>query len=130
MCDTLLIGTGRDLQAYDVIDNASLFCREIPDGVGSLMVGILGGHSKPLVFVGGNLSITGLNASGKEQFWTVSNEFVSAMAFCDVDNDGQMELLAGSHSNDIHIFKDEVRLGPLILFQPIHCRFTLVFTSP
>jgi len=108
--DALLIGSARDLQAYDVATNADLFRRDVPDGVGALLVGSLGGHP-PLALIGGNLSITGLNSAGREFFWTVSNEFVSALALCDADGDGESELLAGSHSHDIHVFKGEALVG-------------------
>lgn len=63
--------------------------------------------------MGGNLSITGLDASGREQFWTVSNEFVSALAFCDATGEGQRNLLAGALSCDIHVFQDEAMVEEL-----------------
>jgi hypothetical protein len=104
--DLLFIGTGQSVQAYDVHDNADVFNKECLDGVGCLLVGVCGNSRQPLLFVGSALSITGLNLSGTEVFWTVSNDQVSALALADVDCDGDKELLAGALSCDIHVFKE------------------------
>lgn len=39
--------------------------------------------------------LQGFGADGSEKFWTVTGDNVSAMAFCDVDQDGRNELLVG-----------------------------------
>lgn len=63
-----------------------------------------------MALVGGNCSIQGFDASGAEVYWTVTGDNVSTMTFCDVDEDGELELLVGSDDFEIRIFRnDEVR---------------------
>lgn len=61
---------------------------QVPDGVSSIIVGKVGAGDAPLALTGGNCSIQGYDADGKDRFWTVTGDRVSAMAFCDVDSDG------------------------------------------
>ena len=61
----------------------------------------------PLALVGGNCSIQGFDHDGGESFWTVTGDNVSAMAFCDVDGDGELELLVGSDDFEIRVFRNE-----------------------
>ncbi|KXZ53986.1 hypothetical protein GPECTOR_5g1 [Gonium pectorale] len=49
----------------------------------------------------------GYSSDGSEKFWTVTGDNVSAMAFCDVDQDGRNELLVGSDDFDVRIFVGE-----------------------
>ena len=42
--------------------------------------------------VGGNCSVQGFDAEGTEVFWTVTGDNVSAIAFCDVNEDGNKEV--------------------------------------
>ena len=37
----------------------------------------------------------------------MTGDNVSAMAFCDVDGDGQLELLVGSEDYEIRVFRNE-----------------------
>ena len=37
----------------------------------------------------------------------MTGDNVSAMAFCDVDEDGQLELLVGSEDYEIRVFRNE-----------------------
>lgn len=104
--DLLFIGFGRNIQAYDVHNNCDVFHRECQHEVECLVVGKERTHDGPLLFVGSLMSVTGLDIHGKEAYWTVCNDVVSALAFEDVDYDGQLELLTGSRSCDIHVFKE------------------------
>ena len=63
-----------------------------------------------LAIVGGNCSIQGFDHTGEELFWTVTGDNVSALTFCDVDEDGQNELLVGSEDYEIRVFQNEVTL--------------------
>lgn len=38
----------------------------------------------------------GFNGEGAEKFWTVTGDNVSAMALCDVDGDGRLELIVSA----------------------------------
>lgn len=104
--DILLVGTHTNLLAYDVEGNSDIFYKDVPDGVNSLAVGTVPGVDAPLAMVGGNCSILGFDAEGEEQFWTVTGDLVSALAFRD-SGDGQQQLLVGSHDFDIRIFQNE-----------------------
>lgn len=105
--DYLFVGAQTTLLAYDVRDNRDAFFKDTPDGVNAIAVGRLGERDEPLVYVGGNCSILGYDARGEEAFWTVTGDNVSAMAFCDVEEDGQLELLVGSDDFEIRVFRDE-----------------------
>ncbi|GLC47294.1 Bardet-Biedl syndrome 2 protein [Pleodorina starrii] len=105
--DVLLVGTPSNLQCYDVDLNRDLFYKDVQDGVNVCLVGPFGSGDSPLALVGGNCSIQGFSADGHEKFWTVTGDNVSAMAFCDVDQDGRNELLVGSDDFDVRIFCGE-----------------------
>mmetsp|Transcript_15490 Transcript_15490/g.48734 ORF Transcript_15490/g.48734 Transcript_15490/m.48734 type:complete len:728 (+) Transcript_15490:185-2368(+) len=105
--DMLMVGTMTDLLAYDVDENSDVFFKEVPDGVSAMIFGRMGSVDAPLAIVGGNCSIQGFDVKGEEQFWTVAGDNVSAMAFCDIDNDGINELLVGSEDFEIRIFQND-----------------------
>lgn len=103
--DLLFIGTGQTVQAYDVHQNSDVFFRDVPEGVGCLMVGTCNEEMLPLLYVGSSLCVFGLDSVGKEQMWTVSNDDVAVLASGDADGDGKHEILAGTSSGDILVFK-------------------------
>uniref|UniRef100_A0A7S0L2Q7 Bardet-Biedl syndrome 2 protein homolog n=1 Tax=Coccolithus braarudii TaxID=221442 RepID=A0A7S0L2Q7_9EUKA len=105
--ETLLVGAQTTLLAYDVLENRDLFFKDAPDGVNTVVVGVIGDLLEPLALVGGNCSIQGFDHEGNEAFWTVTGDNVSAMTFCDVDEDGQLELLVGSDDFEIRVFRNE-----------------------
>mmetsp|Transcript_21661 Transcript_21661/g.44275 ORF Transcript_21661/g.44275 Transcript_21661/m.44275 type:complete len:703 (+) Transcript_21661:114-2222(+) len=105
--DLLFVGAQTTLLAYDVQDNCDLFFKDTPDGANAILVGRLGDLETPLALVGGNCSIQGYDHEGSEEFWTVTGDNVSAMAFCDVDEDGALELLVGSEDYEIRVFRNE-----------------------
>jgi len=106
--DQLLVGAQTTLLAYDVLDNKDLYFKDAPDGVNAIVVGALSGLERgPLALVGGNCSIQGFDAGGNEAFWTVTGDNVSTMCFCDVDDDGDFELLVGSDDYEIRVFRNE-----------------------
>jgi Bardet-Biedl syndrome 2 protein len=104
--DVLMIGTQTNLMAYDVDKNSDIFYIDVPDGVNHMLFGRIG-ESEPMAIVGGNCSIQGFGPDGTEMFWTVTGDNVTSMAFCDVDEDGQHELLVGSEDYEIRIFQNE-----------------------
>lgn len=109
--DVLLIGTPNNLQCYDPHRNQDLFFKDVPDGVNALAVGKLGARTEPLAIVGGNCSVQGFQLDGQEAYWTVTGDNVSAMALCDINNDGCNELLVASDDFDIRVFADEDVIG-------------------
>lgn len=58
-----------------------------------MIFGKIASVPQPVVVVGGNCSIQGFDAAGAEVFWTVTGDNVSALAWCDVDEDGNKEVL-------------------------------------
>lgn len=104
--DVLLVGTQTNLLAYDVEQNSDIFYVDVPDGVNRMLFGKIG-DSVDMAIVGGNCSIQGFGHGGSELFWTVTGDNVTAMAFCDVDEDGKNELLVGSEDYEIRIFQNE-----------------------
>jgi len=105
--ELLLVGAQTTLLAYDVLENSDLFFKDAPDGVNAIVVGAFAGLETPLALVGGNCSIQGFDSTGNEAFWTVTGDNVSTMAFCDVDEDGELELLVGSDDFEIRVFRNE-----------------------
>ena len=105
--DLLFVGTQSNVLAYDVERNADVFFRDVQDGANALLLGKTSPSSSKILMVGGNCSILGFDASGKEVFWTVTGDSVSSMAFCDVDGDGVPELLVGSADFEIRSFRGE-----------------------
>ncbi|KAJ9523265.1 hypothetical protein QJQ45_024047 [Haematococcus lacustris] len=49
----------------------------------------------------------GYDSAGSEILWTVTGDNVSSMTLCDVDGDGQPELLVGSDDFDLRVFRNE-----------------------
>jgi hypothetical protein len=49
----------------------------------------------------------GFDARGTECFWTVTGDDVTALALCDVDEDGRPELVVGSADFEIRVFRGE-----------------------
>eukprot|EP00736_Rhodelphis_marinus_P008019 Rmarinus@m.8619 len=105
--DLLLIGTSTNLVAYDVEKNADIFFKDVPDGVNSMKIGKFAQMTHPHAIIGGNCSVQAFDHEGNEQFWTVTGDNVSAMALCDVNEDGKNELLVGSDDFEIRVFQNE-----------------------
>lgn len=53
------------------------------------------------------LELCDFSFDGSEIFWTVTGDNVTALAFCDVDEDGKNELLVGCEDYQIRIFQAE-----------------------
>ncbi|VDM94716.1 unnamed protein product, partial [Onchocerca ochengi] len=66
-----------------------------------------------IIFCGGNCAVWGLDIEGKDAFWTVTGDNVLSLCLSDVDNDGNNELVVGSESFDIRIFKNDLQLYEL-----------------
>ena len=60
----------------------------------------------------GRVRTQGFDMNGDEKFWTVTGDNVSALTFCDVDEDGEHELLVGSEDYEIRIFQVSTALVP------------------
>ncbi|KAL6760242.1 BBS2m [Haematococcus lacustris] len=105
--DVLLVGTPTTLQCYDVQQNKDLFFKDVTDGVNVVVVGTYGSAGQTLALVGGNCTIQGYDSAGSEILWTVTGDNVSSMTLCDVDGDGQPELLVGSDDFDLRVFRNE-----------------------
>lgn len=105
--DVLMVGTQTSLMVYDVEENADLFFKEVHDGVNVLTFGNLIGVEAPVCVVGGNCSIQAFDQEGTELFWTVTGDNVSALAFCDVNDDQRVELICGTEDFEIRAFQQE-----------------------
>ena len=94
------------MTAYNVERNSEIFFKEVSDGANAVAIGSVTSRGKPLAIIGGNCSILGFDDEGNEAFWTVTADNVSALTFCDFDNDGQLELIVGSDDYEIRVFKN------------------------
>eukprot|EP00933_Yihiella_yeosuensis_P017764 TRINITY_DN14789_c0_g1_i1.p1 TRINITY_DN14789_c0_g1~~TRINITY_DN14789_c0_g1_i1.p1 ORF type:complete len:719 (-),score=133.08 TRINITY_DN14789_c0_g1_i1:92-2248(-) len=128
--DVLMVGTQTSLMVYDVEENADLFFKEVHDGVNTIAYGFLPQIEQPVCVVGGNCSVQAFDWEGNELYWTVTGDNVSALAFCDVNDDSQPELLCGTEDFEIRAFKQEevikeiTETDVVIRIEPLHkCRF-------
>jgi Bardet-Biedl syndrome 2 protein len=99
--------------AYDVERNSDLFFRDVSDGANSLVVGRVASLPSPLIIVGGNCSVLGFNREGDESFWTVTGDNVTSLEICDIDSDGNPELIVGSEDFELRIFRHEELLNEI-----------------
>jgi Bardet-Biedl syndrome 2 protein len=95
------------LLAYDVEYNSDIFDYEVADGLNCLAFGKVPGVFDPLIVAGGNCSITGLDKTAEERFWTVTGDNAQALTFSDWDEDQEDELVVGSDDFAIRVFKGE-----------------------
>mmetsp|Transcript_47298 Transcript_47298/g.109459 ORF Transcript_47298/g.109459 Transcript_47298/m.109459 type:complete len:719 (+) Transcript_47298:144-2300(+) len=124
--DVLMVGTQTSLMVYDVEENADLFFKEVHDGVNVIAFGSIMTVNSPVCVVGGNCSIQAFDHEGTELFWTVTGDNVSALAFCDVNDDGVAELICGTEDFEMRIFhhedviKEITETDVVIRVEPIH----------
>jgi Bardet-Biedl syndrome 2 protein len=57
------------------------------------------------VYVGGNSSLTGLDATGTDVWWTSSGDSITALACADIDGDGRVEVLHGGADCDLRAYR-------------------------
>ncbi|KAK4885882.1 hypothetical protein RN001_002153 [Aquatica leii] len=105
--DVLIIGTPTHILAYHVHDNRDIFYRECQDGVKAITLGYFGEIKTPILFIGGNSSVHGLNNSGDEVFWTAVGDVVTSLALLDFYRNGLNELLLSSEDYTIRIYKGD-----------------------
>ncbi|KMQ98241.1 bardet-biedl syndrome 2 protein [Lasius niger] len=108
--DTLLIGTVSHVLAYHVEDNADVFYKEMSDGANCIIVAKVGWLPNQVAIVGGNCSVTVLDAQGTEIFWTVMGGVVTSLSVFDFDGDGENELLIGTTDFEIRVQKEDTML--------------------
>lgn len=108
--DTLLVGTITHVLAYHVEDNADVFYKEMSDGANCMIVAKVGWLPHHVVIVGGNCSVTILDAQGTEIFWMVMGGIVTSLAVIDFDGDGEYELLTGTTDYEIRVQKEDTML--------------------
>uniref|UniRef100_A0A0R3RVV6 Bardet-Biedl syndrome 2 protein homolog n=1 Tax=Elaeophora elaphi TaxID=1147741 RepID=A0A0R3RVV6_9BILA len=107
--DVIIVGTASGILIYDAYSNTTLVQRELIDGINCIQVGNFNTYDK-LIFCGGNCAIWGLDVEGKDAFWTVTGDNVLSLCLSDIDNDGSNELVVGTESFDIRIFKNDLLL--------------------
>ncbi|EZA50631.1 hypothetical protein DMN91_003536 [Ooceraea biroi] len=108
--DILLVGTISHVLAYHIEDNADVFYKEMSDGANCMIVAKVGWVPNYVVVVGGNCSVTLLDAQGTEIFWTVMGGIVTSLAVFDFDGDGENELLSGTTDFEIRVQKEDTTL--------------------
>ena len=92
---------------YDLMENRTLFDREITEGVLSMTCGKFSNFLEPLCLAGGNCNIVGVDINGEDKFWTVLGGNTICMALGDFNKDEKNELFVGTDDFTIRIYKDE-----------------------
>jgi len=87
--DVLFIGCETSLMCYDIMENRTLFDREITEGVLSMTCGRFSSFTEPLCLAGGNCNIVGVDINGEDKFWTVLGGNTICMALGDFDKDNK-----------------------------------------
>jgi Bardet-Biedl syndrome 2 protein len=105
--DVLFVGCETSLMCYDIMENRTLFDREIPEGVLSMTCGKFSSFKDPLCLAGGNCNIVGVDINGEDIFWTVLGGNTICMALGDYNKDNKNELYVGTDDFTIRIYKDE-----------------------
>jgi len=124
--EVLCVGSPTSLLVFDVHENVDLFFQEVSDGVFDLLVGTVPGIDCSMVIVGSACSVFGFDHTGKEVYWTITGDLVSVLSWCDVDEDGEKELLVGSQDFAIRTFQHEQLVnevhesGKIAFLKPLH----------
>ena len=105
--DVLFIGCETSLMCYDIMENKTLFDREITEGVLSMVCGKFSSFKEPLCLAGGNCNIIGVDINGEDKFWTVLGGNTICMDLGDFNKDNKNELFVGTDDFTIRIYKDE-----------------------
>ena len=105
--DVLFIGCETSLMCYDIMENKTLFDREITEGVLSMTCGRFSSFTEPLCLAGGNCNIVGVDINGEDKFWTVLGGNTICMALGDFNKDDKNELFVGTDDYTIRIYKEE-----------------------
>ena len=105
--DVLFIGCEISLLCYDIMENKTLFDREITEGVLCMSCGRFSNFNEPLCLAGGNCNIVGIDINGEEKFWTVlgGNAICMELGYIEVDNINA--LFVGTDDFTIRVYKDE-----------------------
>ena len=77
------------------------------DGVYCMVSGMYSIYPTPLCIVGGNCSVTGIDAKGEDKFWTVLGGNAICMTLFDVNEDGYNELVVGTDDFAIRFYQNE-----------------------
>lgn len=115
--EVLVIGSPTHVLAYMVDDNSDLFYNEIAGGVSRILIssnsvnaaagatfGAAGGD--PLIILGGADCVRAFDRSGAtERFWVLVDGTVTALALIDVNRDGRLELVVGTHRGHIGVYR-------------------------
>ena len=105
--DVLFIGCEISLLCYDIMENKTLFDREITEGVLCMSCGRFSNFKDPLCLAGGNCNIVGIDINGEEKFWTVLGGNAICMELGLYDDDNINSLFVGTDDFAIRIYKDE-----------------------
>ena len=105
--DVLFIGCEISLLCYDIMENKTLFDREITEGVLSMSCGRFSTFTDPLCLAGGNCNIVGIDINGEEKFWTVLGGNAICMALGYFEQDNINALFVGTDDFTIRVYKDE-----------------------
>lgn len=72
----------------------------MPDGAHCMAIGKIGWLPNLVAVIGGNCSVTVIDAEGTEVFWTVVGDVVKSLAIHDFDGDGENEVRDRSQNNN------------------------------
>ena len=105
--EVLFIGCEISLLCYDIMENKTLFDREITEGVLCMACGRFSNFNEPLCLAGGNCNIVGIDINGEEKFWTVLGGNAICMELGYYLSDNNCSLFVGTDDYTIRIYKDE-----------------------
>ena len=127
--DVLVIGTISSLICYDVYKNKTVFHRQMPEGIRDIQFGPVDDQKSPIVVCACGSTIWGIDAFGKDVFWTALGDDINALALCDFDNDGNNEIVVGTSGIEIKVLKNLALICELTEGDPVSTVKTLSKTS-
>ncbi|VEL43426.1 unnamed protein product [Protopolystoma xenopodis] len=81
---------------------------EFSDGINCLLLDSFTDFDQsPIIIIGGNCAILGLDILGNEVFWTVTGDSVSAITTLCSKNNTNKDLVVGSNDFDLRIFRKD-----------------------
>ena len=129
--DVLFIGSNASLMCYDIMNNKTLFDKEIAEGVFCMTCGKFASFPMPLCFVGGSYHVEGVDINGENKFWTVLGGNAVCMCLGDVDKDNKNELLIGTDDFSIRFYENEDPMNEInentkiVIITYIECEYFL-----
>ena len=101
----------------------------MPEGIRDIQFGPVDDQKTPIVVCACGSTIWGIDAFGKDVFWTALGDDINSLALCDFDNDGNNEIVVGTNGIEIKVLKNLALICELTEGDPVSTVKTISKTS-